>query len=314
MDLNQVFSDLKNHFSDLEIYQNHPLASYTTVKIGGPVDIFIKTKDSDEFLNVLEFLDKDIPITILGNGSNTLISDSGIRGVVIKNDAAEMEILPHNRTKVSSGAQLSALINFTLNHQLLGLEEFAYIPSTLGGAIFGNIHGVDKNNFSHLLESIEVFDLDSRTPKTFLVSDLDWNYDSSSFQDHPDWVITSAILKLKSGNSNQAKSRVSDIIQKKSANQPMNSLGSVFKNPTETQCLPFWGERKAAGWIIDQELHALGKTFAYAQISQNHGNFIVNLGSATAKDYLELITWIQSQMQIKFGFEFDLEIKLLGTF
>jgi UDP-N-acetylmuramate dehydrogenase len=314
MDLNNVFSDLKNHFSDLEIYQNHPLAPYTTVKIGGPADIFIRTKDSDEFLNVLEFLDKDIPVTILGNGSNTLISDSGIRGVIVKNDADEMEILPHHRVKVNSGAQLSAFINFTLIHRLLGLEEFAYIPSTLGGAILGNIHGIDKNNFSHLLESIEVFDLNSRTPKTFLVSDLDWNYDYSSFQDNSNWIIISAILKLTPGNSTPALARVQEIIQKKSVNQPMNSLGSVFKNPTETQCLPFWGERKAAGWIIDQELHALGKTFAYAQISPNHGNFIINFSSATAKDYLELITWIQSQMQIKFGFEFELEIKLLGLF
>jgi UDP-N-acetylmuramate dehydrogenase len=271
----------------MDIQQNISLAPYTTVKIGGPADFFIHTKNSKEFIEAINYAQKkNLPITILGNGSNTLISDSGIRGIVIKNDSEEIELLPNNKVKVASGVQLSHLINFTLNHDFLGLEEFAYIPSTVGGAIAGNIHGDDKNNFSQFVTSVEK------------IND----------------VIVSAILNLKSGDSTQAKIKVKEIIQKKSAIQPMNSLGSVFKNPTESQCLPFWDEKKAAGWIIDHELNALGKSFAYAQISQTHGNFIVNAGSATAQDYFELINWVQSQMQIKFGFEFELEIKLLGKF
>jgi UDP-N-acetylmuramate dehydrogenase len=287
MDLNKIFSDLKNKFPKSEIYQYHPLASYTTVKIGGPADIFIHTKNSTEFLDILKYLDsqKDF-ITILGNGSNTLISDSGIRGIVIKNDSDNIKIISNNQVQVSSGVQLSQLINFTLDHNLLGLEEFAYIPSTIGGAIAGNIHGDDKNNFSKFVDSVEKYN---------------------------DFII-SATLKLTPADTTQAKIKVKEIIKKKLAIQPMNSLGSVFKNPTESQCLPFWGEKKAAGWIIDHELGALKKSFAYAQISPTHGNFIINNGSATSEDYFGLITWIQSQVQIKFGFEFELEIKLLGKF
>jgi UDP-N-acetylmuramate dehydrogenase len=130
MDLNKVFLELKNNFPNLEIYQNYPLAPYTTVKIGGPADIFIHTKNSDEFLNVLKYINEaeatifekhsiqgalpqgssiaknslqgEIPILILGNGSNVLISDSGIRGIVIKNDSSEMKIIDNNKVKVSS--------------------------------------------------------------------------------------------------------------------------------------------------------------------------------------------------------------------
>ncbi|MDD4027141.1 MAG: FAD-binding protein [Candidatus Shapirobacteria bacterium] len=305
MDLNKVFTDLKNNFPNLKIYQNHPLAQYTTVKIGGPADIFINTQNSEEFLDVLKYLKQAeatifeehssqgvLPqgsgtaknslqgenlTTVLGNGSNVLISDSGIRGIVIKNDSQKVDLLPENKVKVSSGTQLSYLINFTLDHNLVGLEEFAYIPSTVGGAIAGNIHGVNKINFSKFVESVEKYD---------------------------DFII-SAILNLKSGDSAPAKAQVQEIIQKKAAVQSMNSLGSVFKN------IP---NQDPTGMIIDQKLNLKGYSIGGAQISPKHANFIINNGSATAKDYLALINLIQSQMQTKFGFQFELEIKLLGNF
>jgi UDP-N-acetylmuramate dehydrogenase len=311
MDLNQIYSELKSAFPSLEIYQNHPLAPYTTIKIGGPADIFIHTKSSNEFKKVLEFLngadnvfssvaserilrqvaseEKTIikpNITIIGNGSNVLISDSSIRGVVIKNDSSEIEILSENKVKVASGVQLSQLINFTLDHNLLGLENFAYIPSTIGGAIAGDIHGVDKTIFSQFIETTE------------------------KYND----VSISTILNLTPGDSTNALQKVQEIIQKKSAGQPMNSLGCVFKNPSESVCLPIWHEIKPAGWIIDNELKLKGKSIGDAQISPLHANFIVNNGHCTAANYLALVHLIQSQMQEKFGFQFDLEIKLLGEF
>lgn len=279
MDIEKVYLDLKTKFPNLEIYQNHPLASYTTVKIGGPADIFINTKSSAEFLNILKFiydLSPTINITILGNGSNVLISDSGIRGIVIKNDSEEMEILNENKIKVSSGTQLAHLINYSLDHNLLGLEEFAYIPSTIGGAIAGNIHGI-RGHFMDHVDSVEKIN----------------NF------------IISAILKLTPGDSTQAKIEAQEIIQNKSQIQSMLSLGSVFKNPED---------KDPAGMIIDQQLHLKGYSIGDAQISPTHGNFIINTGHATAKDYLALINLIQSQMQTKFGFQFELEIKLLGEF
>ena len=279
MDIEKVYLDLKTKFPNLEIYQNHSLAPYTTVKIGGPADIFIHTKSSAEFLNILKFiydLSPTINITILGNGSNVLISDSGLRGIVIKNDSDEIEIIDQNKIKVSSGTQLSHLINYSLDHNLLGLEEFAYIPSTVGGAIAGNIHGI-RGYFSNYIDSIEKYN---------------------------DFII-SVNLKLTPGDSTQAKIEAQEIIQKKSQVQSMLSLGSVFKNPEG---------KNPAGMIIDKDLNLKGTSIGDAQISPTHGNFIINTGHATAKNYLALINLIQSQMQTKFGFQFELEIKLLGEF
>lgn len=260
----------------MNIQQNIPLAPYTTVKIGGPADFFIHTQNTQEFLKAINYGQKNnLPITILGNGSNVLISDSGIRGLVIKNDSQEIKLLPKNKIKVSSGTQLSSTINYSLDHDLLGLEEFAYIPSTIGGAVTGNIHGNNKNHFSKFIDSVE----------------------------KNDGFIVSAVLKLTPGDSTQAKQEVQDIIQKKSQIQNMNSLGSVFKNPEG---------KNPAGMIIDKDLNLKSFSIGDAQISPLHSNFIVNNGNATAKDYLDLIDLIQSKVQEKLGFKFDLEIKLLG--
>ncbi|MCW1949502.1 MAG: FAD-binding protein [Candidatus Shapirobacteria bacterium] len=284
MDLNQLYSDLKSNFPNSEIHQNHPLAPYTTVKIGGSADIFIHTKSSEEFKNVLEKISNlsskgllPYAPTILGNGSNVLISDSGLRGIVIKNDSNEMEILPNNQIKVASGVQLPQLINFTLDNNLVGLEEFAYIPSTVGGAIAGNIHGDDKHLFSQFVISVEKIN---------------------------DFII-SAIIQLNSGDTLAAKQKFQNIIQKKSVIQSMNSLGSVFKNN------PNWDP---SGMIIDQKLNLKGYSIGNAQISPLHANFIINNGHATAADYFKLIKFIQTQAQEKLGITLEPEIKFLGEF
>ena len=261
----------------MNIQQNILLAPYTTVKIGGPADFFVHTKNSEEFIEAIKYGQKNnLPITVLGNGSNTLISDSGIRGLVIKNDSNEIEILPENKVKVSSGTQLTYLINFTLDHNLLGLEEFAYIPSTIGGAAAGITHGI-RHPFAEYIESVEKYG---------------------------DFIV-SVVLKLSSGDPTLAKAEMREIIQRKVAFQSMNSLGSVFKNTPG---------QDPSGMIIDKNLNLKGYSIGGAQISPKHGNFILNNGTATAADYLSLINLIQSQMQAKMGFQLELEIKLLGEF
>ena len=340
MDTKKIYSQLISQFPDIEIHQNHLLAPYTTVKIGGPADIFIHIKKSEDFKQVLKYLAEatifeehkplrcatdgastsknslrsEIPITILGNGSNVLISDTGVRGIVIKNSANEIEILPKNKLKVASGVQLPQLINYSLDHNLVGLEQFSYIPSSIGGAIFGNIHGFDKNDFSEFLDSIEVVDLNTNQLLNFSTSQLKWSYDYSSLQDQPNLIVISAIINLQNGDSKAAKIRSQEITQKKITFQPMKSLGSVFKNPPEATCLPIWNEKKPAGWIIDNELKLKGQAIGDVQISPLHANFIVNNGHCTAKDYLSLINLVQSQMQTKFKWQFELEIKLFGKF
>lgn len=340
-----LFSDLRRQFPNLEIYPRHPLAAYTTLKIGGPADIFVSPHTSTELINLLTFLSRNYSevgnflerseressspkvastnensptsrqplLTILGNGSNVLISDSGIPGLVIKTSGNSMDI---NDQKVtfSAGTLLPWAISETLSAGLVGLENFAYIPATIGGAVYSNIHGFDKSNFSSLLDSIKYFDLNSNQIKNIPASNLNWSYDYSEFQDHPDWLILSATLKLSSGDTDAARQLTADIVAQKSIIQPMNSAGSVFKNPSTSICQPLWGEPKSAGWIIEHGLNLKNHRLGDAQIGPQHANIFTNQGSATATDFYRLIRLVQSRCQEKFGFTLDPEIRLLGKF
>ncbi len=290
----------------MEIIKNHPLAPFTTVKIGGPADIFITTSTTTEFIEALTQSEISYPPIILGNGSNVLISDAGIRGTVIKNCSSNIEYLPGNRIKVDSGTQLNTLIQDTCSRYLSDLEEFAYIPSTIGGAIYGNIHGFNKSNFNKILLEIDVFDLSEKKVISPAISafDLKWDYDFSEFQLHPSWIVLSATLQLSPGDSKLSKKLVSDIIAHKSQTQSLNSLGSVFKNPP--------GD--SAGRIIDQELGLKGFQIGEAQISLLHANFILNLGNATASDYKAVIDTVKERAKSKLNLVLEPEIKFLGDF
>ncbi len=332
MDYHQLFCQLTQKFPDILIKENHLLAPYTTLKIGGPSDIFIHTRQPKEFHNVLVFisnlvveattfeernhakrvstakslLQDKIALTILGNGSNILISDSGIRGVVIKNTGNHISVSPQNPSpiNVSSGTSLAHTINFTLNHNLLGLEHYAYIPTTIGGAIHSHIHGVGNHQISEVIESIKYFNLSTGKTVNVKANKLSWSYDHSEFQNHPEWIILSVTLNLNKQNSNQARQQVNDIISQKSLTQPLNSAGCVFKNP----------QNDSAGRIVDQLLNLKGYSIGGAQVSDKHANFIVNNGQATAKDYLALIKHIQHQAKQELNLELEPEIKLFGQF
>lgn len=319
MDPNSIYQQLITTFPTYTIYKNHPLAPYTTLKIGGPADIFIDLSTLDQFISILNFviqnpskspLDKGdlssltpCPVKgrdgegfhILGNGSNVLISDSGLRGIVIRYFDS-----------------LQTIIQKTLSQNLIGLENFAYIPASLGGAIVSNIHGIDKTNFNQFLDTITIFNLQTGQTETLKTADLKWDYDYSEFQDKPHLLILSASFNLQKGDGKAALEKYHQIVAEKSLTQPMNSAGCVFKNPPND----------SAGRIIDQELHLKGYSIGGTQISPLHANFIVNTGNvhpdrsvgATAKDYLSLIRLIQSTAKSKLNLDLELEIKLLGKF
>ncbi len=350
---NTLFADLTARFPNLKIYQNHPLAPYTTLKIGGPADLFIITTTSDEFQQTLEYLSPISPseITVLGNGSNVLISDLGIRGLVIKNSGQSIKIIgqsavradyappvstqrheddpsqylnftkidydesnsPQIQVNISSGTNLSYAINYLLDSGITGLQWFAYIPGTIGGAIWYNLHG-GNYHIHQYLNTVTYLNLSSGKTITVKSSQLSWEYDRSEFQNHPDWIILSAVFNLYQGDASRAKKTAQAWIAQKSKVQPMNSAGSVFQNPTLDQCLPIWGEQKSTGWIIDQVLGLKGYQVGDAAIGPQHANIFTNLGQATAKDYLALISKVQSEAKSKLSLDLKLEVKLLGEF
>ena len=286
----------------MKFLKNVPLAPFTTVRIGGLAEYFYQATTPNDLLEAIK--DPLKPKTILGNGSNVLISDHGLPGLTIINSASTINYLDNNQVLVSAGTSLPLLITDTINHNLTGLEEFAYIPGTLGGAIYCNIHGVNKDNFDKFLTSVEVFDTQSSTIYNLQSKDLSWGYDFSEFQQKPHLVILSATLKLSLGNINQSINTINQIIGQKASQQPTNSLGCVFRNPPND----------SAGRIIDHELNLKGFRIGDAQVSEKHTNFIVNLGQATATDYFSVIQHIQSLAKSKLNLDLVPEIQFLGDF
>lgn len=335
---------------DFQYQKNVILAPYTTLKIGGPADYFIQTNSTSELVEILKSTEIQ-PIKILGNGSNVLISDNGIRGLVIKNNSTEIKILNNNpkdtskftksytqrkenepelyldftkldydesnlpisEVEISSGCPLPYVINWTLDHGLTGLQWFAYIPGTIGGAIHHNIHG-GSYHIADYIKSIKCFDLDTKKVIDYEKSNLDWKYEESFFLKNPNLVIISVILNLFHGDTDKAKQVRDTWIAQKIKAQPINSPGSAFANPSLELCLAEWGEQKSAGWIIDHELNLKGFSIGDAQISLQHSNFFVNNGHATANDYKKLIDYVQNLVKTKFGFDLIPEIKFLGKF
>ncbi len=322
----------------MDIYQNHPLAPYTTVKIGGPAETFIITSTTEEFIEALKKY-SSAPLTILGNGSNVLISDKGIRGTVIKNIAAQIKIIktdlpptkqttsevhlkqdnpsqyldftklnydeshfPQTLVQVDSGTSFPLFLSWTIEHNLTGLQWFGYIPGTVGGAIFCNIHG-GSYNINQYLDTITVFNLQTFKVEILKSDNLSWSYDHSEFFNKPHLIILSAVFRLYQGDIQKAKAVRDAWIIQKAKIQSMNSLGSVFKNPPND----------SAGRIIDQELNLKAFRIGDAQISPKHGNFILNLGHATAADYLAIIRHVQTAAIAK-GYALETEIKLWGEF
>ncbi|MGI5840727.1 MAG: UDP-N-acetylmuramate dehydrogenase [Patescibacteria group bacterium] len=308
---------IQNRFPEINIKTDYPLAPFTTLKIGGPADIFIQTESVSQLTRLLTFLaSQSTPITILGNGSNILISDFGLSGVVIKNTGNSITTSESNpnHVTISSGTSLAYAINWTLDHHLTGLEYYAYIPATIGGAVYSHIHGVENHQFSQILNTVTVFNLKKRKVENLQATALKWAYDYSQLQDEPHLVILSAKFNLIPGNPQKAKQFAKDIIDQKSSVQPLNSAGSVFKNPTPKDCLPLWGETKSAGWIIEHELNLKGYSLGDAQIGPQHANIFTNQDKATASDFYRLIRLVQDQSLKKLGLPLQLEIQLLGQF
>jgi len=385
MNYHQIYLDLIQKYPDFEIHQNHPLAPYTTLKIGGPADIFIHTKNNFQFKSILKYIadvsaadnfsarservtsdlsrgqpegsehrknssaNKIFPI-IIGNGSNVLISDSGIHGIVIKNSSQKIDILPGKTTssvtnkisthrtendpnnylnfakidydegsspkikvKMTSGTLLPFAINYLFDQGITGLQWFAYIPGTIGGAIWYNLHG-GSHHFSDYLQTITIFNFKTNQIEKLDAQKIEWDYDNSHFQQNPHLVILNATFSLYLGDTNRARQTAAAWILQKSKVQPMNSAGSIFQNPPLDICQKIWGEQKSTGWIIDHELNLKGSVSGQAEIGPQHANIFTNNGNATSKDFLNLINLVQSKVKSKFGFDFKPEIKLIGDF
>ena len=281
---------------------NEPMSAHTTFKIGGAADILITVRTIDELQTTVNACKaSDIPVMILGNGSNLLVSDNGIEGAVITLDGDFKEITVDGDTITSgAGAKLSRLCSVALENSLTGLE-FAYgIPGSVGGAMYMNA-GAYGGEMKDVALSVTALTPDGEI-REVPAEELQLGYRTSVFKTNGDIILFSK-YKLEQGDQAAIKAKMDDVMDRRKTKQPLEfpSAGSVFKRP----------EGEFAGTLIEQ-CGLKGKTVGGAQVSEKHAGFIINIGGATCDDVMGLVKLVQDTVKAETGYFLEREIIRTG--
>ena len=281
---------------------DEPMSNHTSFKIGGSADAFVSVESKDEIKALIAYCkENDVPYLIMGNGSNMLVGDGGIRGVVIQIGSGMQHCEADGEmVYAEAGVLMSKLANVILRAELTGFETLCGIPGTLGGGIYMNA-GAYGGEIKDVVTEVTYLTSDGEfvTAKN---ADLDFAYRHSIFCDK-NYVILSALLKLTKGNYDEIKASMSDYNKRRNDKQPINmpSAGSTFKRP----------DGYFAGKLI-QDCGLMGYTIGGAQVSEKHAGFIVNIGGATAADILALIQHVQAVVKRETGVDLEPEVKIMG--
>lgn len=339
--IQNFIKDLKT--AGIQFKENEMLRPYTTFRIGGPAKIFISANTSEILHQVFSLGTKyNIPLLVLGKGSNIIVSDKGFAGLVIFNNTTNLKVIKEYRgvvendrqikrrfdqpdapifstkyngvissviVEVESGAIVGNLIKQLFKKGISGLEWFSGIPSTVGGAIYMNMHGAD-HFFGELVQSAVISN--GRN-----IREVDREY----FQFEYDWsilhqtreVVLKANLILNKGNVENAREVAKNWARYK-ANQPWRSAGCIFQNLTEEQRKQADLPSVSIGYLVDKVLNLKGTRKGDAIISENHAAFIENIGQAKANDVYELINLIKEKTKQKFSIDLTMEVQLIGEF
>ncbi len=307
--------------------KNEPLSKHVHIRIGGPADFYLEAKSSDEIAQAVEAALADgLPFAIFGGGSNTLPSDEGFRGLVIQ--AANRNWQIDGTGVVAEAGVLSGfLARKTAEAGLTGLEWAVSLPGTIGGAVRGNA-GCFGGETKDTLVSVEVLLVtDGRVLRATCKKDeCGFGYRDSRFK-HGHDIILSAVFELTPAAKETGLAKIDQVLSQRKADQPSDapSAGCMFKNfdfkdeaelakLKERAEIPeafLRAKRLPAGWLIEQA-DLKGKMIGAAKVSDKHGNFLVNLGSATASDVLQLISLIKMRIRDEYGLQLEEEVQLLG--
>jgi UDP-N-acetylmuramate dehydrogenase len=304
---------MRGAFDANRLRWNVPLAPFTTFRVGGVAEWLLETRSSDELLTALKLArDADVPVTILGGGSNVLVADRGVRGLVVRPRGGEVTPAGEDGVRADAAVTINGLVRWTINHGRAGLEVWAGTPGTVGGAIFGNAH------FSGRLIGDRVTDVRivSRAGVTMDVPavQMAFGYDRSRLQDTGE-VLLSARFLVSPGDpaSLRATARASLAFRKRTQPLETPSAGCVFQNPEPGRDHVPEGIPWSAGALVDRA-GLKGASIGGARVSPTHGNFIVNDGTATADDIRRLIDRCRDAVFGQFGVTLREEIVYMGEF
>ena len=286
------------------VLKNEPMAKHTSFKIGGNADYFIKVNSVEKLKELIEYLKKNkIEITIVGNGTNILVKDGGIRGAVVKLDLHDFKIKKHADEiliTVESGMTLAALSAIALKEELEGLEFLSGIPGTIGGAIRMNA-GAYGSEMKDLVVKSRYMTYDGKI-KTMTLDEHEFEYRNSVFS-KLDVIIIDTTIRVKKGEKSKIEEKINEYATARRNAQPLEypNAGSTFKRK----------EGILTAKLID-ECGLKGYSIGDAEISTKHAGFIVNKGKATASDVLTLVEHIKKEIKTKYDLDIELEILVLG--
>lgn len=291
----------KSNIKQENVLYDEEMSKHTSFKIGGVAECYVKINSVEELLEVLKISNENsISLTIIGNGTNLLVKDNGIKGIVAKINIKNIQINLDGKIRVGAGNTLAEIAHILKNNELAGFEELSGIPGTLGGAIRMNA-GAHGKEIKDVLISATAVDYQGNIKK-FENKEMKFEYRNSIFSKEK-YIILEAELQLQKGKEEEIASKMQEYTKWRKEKQPLEypNAGSTFKR----------GEDFITAVLIDQ-CGLKGYTVGGAQISTKHAGFIVNTGNAKASDVLELVEITQKEVLKKFGKEIKLEIEVIG--
>ena len=304
MNKKYIYECLLNIIDKEDIKLDEPMKKHISFRVGGPADILVKPRTEEQIAKVVKLLkEKNVPYIVIGNGSNLLVKDGGVRGVVIEiSDNFNDFNIDGNIVNIQSGALLSFVGKSVLRAELKGFEFAAGIPGTLGGALAMNA-GAYGGEMKDVLKEVTVL-----TPEggvlTLQADELHMGYRTSVIKE-AGYIVLEAVISLEKGDQEEIRSRMQELAGMRTSKQPLSypSAGSTFKRP----------EGYFAGKLImDSGLR--GYQVGGARVSEKHCGFVINTGNATAKDVTTLMSDVQRIVMEKFGVKLEPEVKFLGEF
>lgn len=300
--LEVLHEELSQLLGNDELFWNEPLKDHTTFKIGGPADLFIMPRTLDELSETMQRIAKaDVPLTILGSGSNVLVLDGGIQGVVVSLCHLKERLQCEGQSLlISAGFMLKDVSEFAYKNSLTGLEFAIGIPGTLGGAVFMNA-GAYGGEMSQIVSKVRAVSLDGRINE-YTLEELAFAYRHSRFHESHE-IVAEVEMTLQPGEAQAILDTMNDLTERRMSKQPLEyaSAGSTFKRPTGYY----------AGTLIE-ETGLKGLSCGDAEVSKKHAGFVVNKGTATASDVLTVIREVQQRVEQAHGVVLEPEVRIIG--
>ena len=287
-----------------KIFYNEPMKKHTTFKIGGPAECFVKIDNEKDLKEILQFANNnETKVTVIGNGSNLIVSDNGIKGITLMIKIPKIQIEEKGqkvKITVGAGEKLCQIARLLLDKEISGMEEISGIPGTFGGAIRMNA-GAHGKEMKDIVTKVKCIDYKG-DEKEFTNEEMQFEYRNSILKQQK-YIVLEVELELQKGNKNEIKEKMEQYAQYRKEKQPIEypNAGSTFKRGTDFITAKLIDEAGLKGYSIGD-----------AEVSTKHSGFIINKGNATAKDVIDLINYIKEEIYIKYRKEIELEVELIG--